>query len=480
MKKIVIPETAASRSCYMESKFMMDRGGPQRAHAAPGPPAQPGAAGAAAGLERLQQPPNPLHDLTVAALKQSNLASSSTGMSSHGTTFFNSGTLLPAGQLTGLNPASSLAQTKMLLEQQSAHMANRLQQQALNLIAGNPILGGFMPLIQSQTTSQVLANLDLAGSIMATGEVGTSSRSPGVSPGVQALPPQAQGGPAGASLQPPGRDAPPAAAARGKGAQAGGKGKRKRKQQAGEEKDPNRKVQRGPMDEMRQLVRILIKIFPQTYETLAVVQHGHPNSRSSEEDIKDYLHGVLGEAPRPEWGLPDGWGSYLAALFTWAKGTPVTREEAMACADRKPGRRWEVIDAELQKLAVFPSAWPLPFTLPVVKEAIDREASQTGRAALGTGAGGGPGQGTQQQLQAEAAQYEIKYLRVVKKYLEAAARERAHTPTSLQPLALHLRKEIQALSVPSSATQDPEPVATSARAKSKLPGVSPRLTAKKI
>ena len=102
----------------------------------------------------------------------------------------------------------------------------------------------------------------------------------------------------------------------------------------------------------------------------------------------------------------------------------------MACADRKPGRRWEVIDAELQKLAVFPSAWPLPFTLPVVKEAIDREASQTGRAALATGAGGGPGQGTQQQLQAEAAQYEIKYLRVVKKYLEAAARERAHNPTS--------------------------------------------------
>jgi len=329
----------------------------------------------------------------------------------------------------------------------------------------------------------VLANLDLAGSIMATGEVCARSAR-GL--GVEAPPAQPHGGPAEAFLQPPGGDTPlaglghPAAGAKGKGARAGGEGKGKRKRSSSEEKDPNRKVQRGPMDEMRQLVRILIKIFPQTYETLAVVQHGHANSRSSEEDIKDYLHGVLGEAPRPEWGLPDGWGSYLAALFTWAKGTPVTREEAMACADRKPGRRWEVIDAELQKLAVFPSAWPLPFTLPSVQEAIAHEASQTGGAALEAGAGGGPGQGTQRLLQAAAVPYEIKYLKVVKKYLEAAARERAHTPTSLQPLALHLRKEIQALSVPSSATQDPEPVATSARAKSKLPGVSPRLTAKKI
>ena len=36
-------------------------------------------------------------------------------------------------------------------------------------------------------------------------------------------------------------------------------------------------------------------------------------SRVSEPEIKEYLRRVLGsEAPQPEWGLPDGWGAYLA------------------------------------------------------------------------------------------------------------------------------------------------------------------------
>jgi hypothetical protein len=32
----------------------------------------------------------------------------------------------------------------------------------------------------------------------------------------------------------------------------------------------------------------------------------------SEDQIKEYLRYNLGEAPMPEWGLPNGWGSYLS------------------------------------------------------------------------------------------------------------------------------------------------------------------------
>lgn len=35
-------------------------------------------------------------------------------------------------------------------------------------------------------------------------------------------------------------------------------------------------------------------------------------NRVSEDQIKEYLRYNLGEAPIPEWGLPDGWGSYLS------------------------------------------------------------------------------------------------------------------------------------------------------------------------
>ena len=35
-------------------------------------------------------------------------------------------------------------------------------------------------------------------------------------------------------------------------------------------------------------------------------------NRVSEDQIKEYLRYNLGQAPMPEWGLPNGWGSYLS------------------------------------------------------------------------------------------------------------------------------------------------------------------------
>ena len=97
------------------------------------------------------------------------------------------------------------------------------------------------------------------------------------------------------------------------------------------------------MDEMRQLVRILVKLMPHSAAYVMTADEGGGN-RLAESEVKHYLACTLGDAPAPEWGLANGWGEYLAALFTWARGRPVSVAEAMRCARRLPGRprslRW--------------------------------------------------------------------------------------------------------------------------------------------
>ena len=65
------------------------------------------------------------------------------------------------------------------------------------------------------------------------------------------------------------------------------------------------------MDEMRQLIRILVKLMPNSAVYLTASEEGGGGNRVSEDQIKDYLRKCLGEAPQPEWGLPQGWGAYL-------------------------------------------------------------------------------------------------------------------------------------------------------------------------
>lgn len=71
-------------------------------------------------------------------------------------------------------------------------------------------------------------------------------------------------------------------------------------------------TRRGPMDEMRQLVRILVKIIPHSAGFLSTAEEGGGGNRISEDRIKFFLDSTLGEAPRPTWGVPQGWGVYLA------------------------------------------------------------------------------------------------------------------------------------------------------------------------
>ena len=39
-----------------------------------------------------------------------------------------------------------------------------------------------------------------------------------------------------------------------------------------------------------------------------------------------------------------------AELFTWVLDVPISKEQAMRCAKREPGRSWEAIERELHKL----------------------------------------------------------------------------------------------------------------------------------
>ena len=85
----------------------------------------------------------------------------------------------------------------------------------------------------------------------------------------------------------------------------------------------SRATRRGPMDEMRQLVRILVKVIPHSGFLIASTDEGGGGNRISEEQIKGYLDSTLGEAPRPTWGVPGGWGEYLAGgLPIWYFSLP--------------------------------------------------------------------------------------------------------------------------------------------------------------
>eukprot|EP00878_Enallax_costatus_P008988 GHUV01009400.1.p1 GENE.GHUV01009400.1~~GHUV01009400.1.p1 ORF type:complete len:380 (+),score=138.05 GHUV01009400.1:813-1952(+) len=76
---------------------------------------------------------------------------------------------------------------------------------------------------------------------------------------------------------------------------------------------------RGPMDEMRQLQRILTKLLPRSAIYMPSGSDGGGNKVQAEQ-IKVYLTATLGDAPKPDWGLKQGWGQYLADLFNWATG----------------------------------------------------------------------------------------------------------------------------------------------------------------
>ena len=69
-----------------------------------------------------------------------------------------------------------------------------------------------------------------------------------------------------------------------------------------------------------------MKVIPQSIDNIKSSEEGGGGNRISEEQIKAYLEATLGEAPRPQWGVPDGWGSYLAGA-----GILVTGDTGHVC-----------------------------------------------------------------------------------------------------------------------------------------------------
>ena len=62
-------------------------------------------------------------------------------------------------------------------------------------------------------------------------------------------------------------------------------------------------------------VRILVKIIPHSMAYISTAEEGGGGNRISEEQIKSYLENTLGEAPRPAWGCPGGWGAYISGAL---------------------------------------------------------------------------------------------------------------------------------------------------------------------
>jgi len=134
-----------------------------------------------------------------------------------------------------------------------------------------------------------------------------------------------------------------------------------------------KQTRRGPMDEMRQLIRILVKILPHSINLVGNTEEAGGGNRISEDQIKSYLEATLGEAPQPAWGVPtSGWNGYLAELFSWATGKVVTGEECKRVARREPGRSWEALECELDAIGVHPSCWPLPLSLATIRKAEEK------------------------------------------------------------------------------------------------------------
>ena len=120
----------------------------------------------------------------------------------------------------------------------------------------------------------------------------------------------------------------------------------------------NKHDDNGPVRTMRQLVRALIVIFPQSVS--AEERPLFSKNRLAKSTVMTYLDRVLGPgAPRPEWGLCDGGCvAYLQALFGWA-GFPNPNTTPVFTS---PGCQWTVNAAF--KHAVMPHLMTLPLHRP--------------------------------------------------------------------------------------------------------------------
>lgn len=111
---------------------------------------------------------------------------------------------------------------------------------------------------------------------------------------------------------------------------------------------------RGPMDETRQLVRIVANSIPDSVTLLSSMTH------VSKEGATRYFDKLLAvDAPKPEIG--ENWMPYMTKLISWATGRNLSEEEIRSVFKRRPGCRWEVDDVSARSLlGSTPSEWAIP------------------------------------------------------------------------------------------------------------------------
>lgn len=85
---------------------------------------------------------------------------------------------------------------------------------------------------------------------------------------------------------------------------------------------------------MTELVDLLTSLMPDAARHIPAGKENNPYAMT-EPEVRAFLDAVLGDAPRPEWGLRGrGWPAYVAELLSWKVGRSVTEAEARACFRR--------------------------------------------------------------------------------------------------------------------------------------------------
>ena len=62
---------------------------------------------------------------------------------------------------------------------------------------------------------------------------------------------------------------------------------------------------------------LTVQVIPHSVGLVTIGEGDGGGNRISEEQIKLYLNSTLGDAPRPEWGVPGGWGAYLSGAVAF-------------------------------------------------------------------------------------------------------------------------------------------------------------------
>lgn len=145
------------------------------------------------------------------------------------------------------------------------------------------------------------------------------------------------------------------------------------------------------LDGSRKLIRILVEIMPNSRVILeeeidremkhqAVVLSGSGGKCTSSNKVTPgvivrFLSRAIGDMPEAPWGVPTGWGSYVALLMALVLNKPVSVQQAVECVNWTENGSCEAVSAKLTGMGLFPHCWKHPLILEEVRK--DNAKGQT-------------------------------------------------------------------------------------------------------